>query len=44
MRVDKNTREIYADFGDWLRNDGHTIWISTLVFALVYYLGSTEEV
>ena len=44
MRADKNSGQVYDDFWDWLRKDGHTIWIISLVFAYVAYLTTTEEV
>jgi hypothetical protein len=44
MRADKNNGRVYEDFWDWLGNDGHTIWILTLLFAYAYYLATTEEV
>lgn len=44
MRMDKNTGQVYDDFWDWLRNDGHTIWIISLFFAVAEYLITTEEV
>jgi len=44
MRADKNTGQKYNDFWDWLRTDGHTIWIISLVFAYAYYLMTTVEV
>jgi hypothetical protein len=44
MRADKNSGQIYADFWDWLRDDGHVIWIISLVFAYAHYLMTTEEV
>jgi hypothetical protein len=34
---------LIEDFGDWLRNDGHIIWIISLVFAYGAYLLTTEE-
>ena len=43
MRVDKNTGQVYEDFPDWLRHDGHLIWIISLFFAVVYYFVTTEE-
>ena len=43
VRVDKNTGQEYEDFGDWLRNDGHIVWIISLVFAYAAYLLTTEE-
>ncbi len=44
MRRDKNNGQIYENFADWLWDDGHTIWIITLFFAIAYYLMTTEEV
>ena len=44
MRADKDTRQRYNDFYDWLRNDGHTIWIISLAFAYAYYLMTTAEI
>jgi hypothetical protein len=44
MRADKYNGQIYEDFWDWLRDDGHFIWIISLVFAYARYLLTTEEV
>jgi len=44
MRIDRNTRQTYKNFGDWLFNGGHLIWILALFFAYGWYLGSTDEV
>jgi hypothetical protein len=43
MRIDKNNGQRYNDFGDWLRADGHVIWLISLVFAYAAYLVTTEE-
>ena len=44
MRIDKHNGQEYQDYWDWLRDDGHIIWIITLVFGYVYYLMTTEEI
>jgi hypothetical protein len=43
LRVDKNKGQPYEDFWDWLRTDGHAIWIISLVFAYAAYLVTTDE-
>ncbi len=43
MRVDKNTGQVYKNFADWLRTDGHFVWIISLFFALLVYYVTTEE-
>lgn len=51
MRADKydpryvdrySRRNVYEDFGDWLRQ--HPIWIIGLFFAYIEYIVTTEEV
>jgi hypothetical protein len=44
MRRDRNTGQIYQNYGDWLFNYGHSLWILTLFFGYGWYLGSTDEV
>lgn len=44
MRRDRNNGQIYRDFWDWLRDDGHVIWLISLIFAYVAYLGTTDPV
>jgi hypothetical protein len=44
MRVDKNNGQVYEDFVDWLRTDRHIIWIISLLFAVVAYYVTTEEI
>lgn len=44
MRADRNNGQIYDDFWDWLRNDGHLVWIISLVFAYAAYILTTEDV
>lgn len=44
MRIDKNTGQVYEDFVDWLRTDSHFFWIISLLFAVMAYYITTEEV
>ena len=44
VRIDRNNGKEYGDFWEWLRDDGHMIWIITLVFGCAYYLFITEEI
>ena len=45
MRTERNNpRQRYDDFFNWLRYDGHAIWLLTGVFAYLYYLLTTYEV
>jgi hypothetical protein len=43
MRADRNSGQVYDDFWDWLRNDGHAIWILSLILAYAAYLSTTQE-
>ncbi len=44
MRFDKrDPREIYEDFWDWLRRDGHPAFIAAILIGYVVYLNTTEE-
>jgi hypothetical protein len=44
LRIDHNTGKTYQSYWDWLRRDGHAIWIPLFFFAYGWYLGSTEDV
>jgi hypothetical protein len=45
MRIDKNNpNRVYKDFGDWLRRDGHFIFVLLgVVIGYLYYLSTTIE-
>jgi hypothetical protein len=44
MRQDRNNGQIYKNYGDWLFNYGHAVWILALFFGYGWYLGSTDQV